>query len=101
MEKNILVAAATAKEIDPFIKSLRQHPFTNNHIDILVSGVGLTASTYHLGKQLELKKYDLAIQAGVAGSFDVQFPPGTVVAIKQDTIADQSVVELKKLKTLF
>ncbi|HEX6171908.1 MAG TPA: futalosine hydrolase, partial [Chitinophagaceae bacterium] len=48
-----------------------------------------------------LKKYDLVIQAGVAGSFDLGIPLGAVVAIKQDTIADQSVVELKKLRTLF
>lgn len=101
MGKNILVAAATAKEINPFIKSLKENRFSTNNIDILISGIGLTASTYHLAKQLALRKYELIIQAGVAGSFDVNLPPGTVVAIKQDTIADQSVVELKKLKTLF
>ena len=101
MGKNILVVAATAKEIDPFIQSLKENQFNTNNIDILVSGIGLTATTYHLFKQLELRKYELVIQAGVAGSFDVRTPPGSVVAIKQDTIADQSVVELKKLKTLF
>ena len=101
MGKNILVAAATAKEINPFIQLVREGHFTRNNIDILISGIGLTASTYHFTKQLELKKYNLVIQAGVAGSFDLQIPPGAVVAIKQDTIADQSVVELKKLKTLF
>ncbi len=101
MGKNILVAAATAKEIGPFIETIKKDPFSKKNIDILISGIGLTASTYHLAKQLELKKYNLVIQAGVAGSFNLQIPPGEVVAIKQDTIADQSVVELKKLKTLF
>ena len=101
MGKNILVAAATAKEINPFIESLKESQFNTNNIDILIHGIGLTASTYHLIKQLELKKYALVLQAGVAGSFDVKIPPGTVVAVKQDTIADQSVVELKKLKTIF
>ena len=101
MGKNILVAAATAKEIGPFIETLRQGLLNKNNIDILISGIGLTASTYHLTEQLKLKKYGLVIQAGVAGSFDLQTPPGAVVAIKQDTIADQSVIELKKLKTLF
>jgi len=100
MGKNILVAAATAKEINPFIELIRKEKF-NNNIDILVSGIGLTASTYHFYKQLALKKYDLVIQAGVAGSFDLRIPLGTVVSIRQDTIADQSVIELKKLKTLF
>jgi futalosine hydrolase len=99
MGKNILVAAATAKEIGPFIELTRAGAFTN--IDILITGIGLTATTYHLTKQLALKKYGLVIQAGVAGSFDLKTTPGQVVAIKQDTIADQSVVELQKLRTLF
>jgi futalosine hydrolase len=99
MGKNILIAAATAKEISPFIESTRAGKFTN--IDILITGIGLTASTYHLTKQLSLKKYDLVIQPGVAGCFDLNINLGQVVAVKQDAIADQSVVELEKLKTLF
>ena len=99
MGKNILLVAATAKEINPFIELTRTGGF--NNVDILISGIGLTASTYHLAKQLALKKYRLVIQAGVAGSFDLKIPLGSVVAVKQDTIADQSVVELQKLKTLF
>ena len=99
MGKNILVVAATAKEINPFIELTRTGNINNT--DILISGIGLTASTYHLAKQLALKKYDLVIQAGVAGCFDLRIPLGTVVAVKQDAIADQSVIELQKLKTLF
>ncbi|TMI88444.1 MAG: futalosine hydrolase [Bacteroidetes bacterium] len=99
MGKNILVVAATAKEINPFIELTRTGDINNT--DILISGIGLTASTYHLAKQLALKKYDLVIQAGVAGCFDLRIPLGTVVAVKQDAIADQSVVELARLKTLF
>src|SRR6187455_2081676 len=100
MGKNILVIAATAKEINPFIELTRTGDLKNN-IDILISGIGLAASTYHLAKQLALKKYDVVIQAGVAGGFDLRIPLGAVVTVKQDTIADQSVVELQKLKTLF
>jgi futalosine hydrolase len=99
MGKNILVVAATAKEINPFIELTRTSDI--NNADILISGIGLTASTYHLAKQLALKKYDLVIQAGVAGCFDLKVPLGAVVAVKQDAIADQSVIELQKLKTLF
>ena len=99
MGKNILVAAATAKEIAPFIALTRTGQFIN--VDILITGIGLTTSTYHLCKQLALKKYDFVFQAGVAGSFDLNIPLGEVVAVNQDTIADQSVVELEKLRTLF
>jgi len=99
MGKNILVVAATAKEIHPFIELTRTGDF--NNADILISGIGLTASTYHLAKQIALKKYDLVIQAGVGGCFDLRIPLGAVVAVKQDAIADQSVIELQKLRTLF
>ncbi len=99
MGKNILVVAATSKEINPFIELTRTGNI--NNADILISGIGLTASTYHLAKQLALKKYDLVIQAGVAGCFDLRIPLGAVVAVKQDAIADQSVIELQKLRTLF
>ena len=99
MGKNILVVAATAKEINPFIELTRTGNI--NNVDILISGIGLTASTYHLIKQLALKKYDLVIQAGVGGCFDLRIPLGAVVAVKQDAIADQSVIELQKLRTLF
>ncbi|HEY5969464.1 MAG TPA: futalosine hydrolase [Chitinophagaceae bacterium] len=99
MGKNILVVAATAKEINPFIELTRTGDI--NNADILISGIGLTASTYHLAKQLALKKYDLVIQAGVGGCFDLRIPLGAVVTVKQDAIADQSVIELQRLKTLF
>lgn len=103
MGKTILLVAATAKEIAPFIDSMKNDFSQNNNynIDILISGIGLTATTYHLAKQLALKKYDWVLQAGVAGCFDLNIPLGSVVTVKQDTIADQSVVEMKKLKTLF
>lgn len=103
MGKNILFIAATAREITPFIELMKSDSkqFVNRNIDLLISGIGLTASTYHLARQLQLKKYDMVIQAGVAGCFDLSVPLGTVVAIKQEAIADQSVIELQKLKTIF
>jgi futalosine hydrolase len=97
---NILLIAATAKEIEPFFEYYRNTRKPQN-IDILITGIGLTATTYRLLKQLQLKPPDLVIQAGVAGCFDKKIPLGTVVAVKKETIADQSVIELKKLKTLF
>ena len=97
---SILLIAATAKEIEPFLKQHRNSKKIPD-VDILITGIGLTLTTYHLIKQLQLKQPGLVIQAGVAGCFDKQLPLGSVVIIKQDTIADESVVELKRLKTLF
>ena len=89
-------------EIKPFLLRYREEPdLFRQEIDVLITGIGLTATTYHLSRQLSIKKPSLVIQAGVAGCFDKRIPLGTVVSVKQDTIADQSVVELKQLKTLF
>ncbi len=103
MGKNILIVSATTKEIEPFLNTMRKNAglVCGHTIDVLISGLGLTSATYHLAKQVILKKPQLIIQAGVAGCFDTKTTLGTVVAVKQDTIADESVIELKKLKTIF
>src|SRR5215813_5346014 len=97
---NILLAAATAKEIEPFFEYYRNSK-RPQFIDVLITGIGLTSATYHLLKQVQLKRPDFVIQAGIAGCFDKKISLGTVVAVKRETIADQSVIELKKLKTIF
>jgi len=100
---NCLLIAATTKEIEPFLAWLQTPKAAENKTlpDVLITGIGLTATTYHLTRQLQLKKYDLVIQAGVAGCFNKNISLGSVVAVKMDTIADQSVIELQQLKTLF
>lgn len=96
----VLLTAATAKEIGPLLEEYRNsNKF--QEVDVLITGIGLTSTAYHLTRQLHLKKPELVIQSGVAGCFDKKMPLGSVVVVKQDTIADQSVIELKKLKTLF
>jgi futalosine hydrolase len=100
---NCLVVAATVMEITPFLEQYREEKnwIPDLEIDILITGIGLTATTYSLTRQLRMKKPDLLIQIGVGGCFDTAIPLGSVVAIKQEAIADQSVIELDKLKTLF
>jgi len=103
MGKNILVIAATHLEIQPFLRKSGQggNVIKQYDVDVLISGIGLTATTYRIVSQLKLKSYDLVIQAGVAGCFDREADLGEVFVVSQDTIADQSVVELNTLKTLF
>ncbi|MEO5682975.1 MAG: futalosine hydrolase [Chitinophagaceae bacterium] len=100
---NYLLIAATSKEITPYLAWLQTIPAgkKNNLPDVLITGIGLTATAYHLTRQLQLKKYDLVIQAGVAGCFNRKLSLGSVVVINKDAVADQSVIELKQLKTLF
>jgi futalosine hydrolase len=99
-----LLVAATALEIAPFLEHYRNQPdfpAGDLHPDVLISGVGLAATTYSLTRYISVRRPDFIIQAGIGGSFDPAFPPGTVVAISRDTIADQGVVEKGELKTIF
>jgi futalosine hydrolase len=96
-----LIIAATAGEIAPFINAFRQDPASFGSIDILISGIGLTATTWSLTRQIGIKRPDLVIQAGIAGCFQPSVQLGTVFVVKQDTIADLGVTEKNKLKTIF
>lgn len=100
---NILLSAATPFEILPFLEYYR-HAHTKlpggHSIDVLLTGVGLTATTYALTRQVRLKRPVLIIQAGMGGCSDRQIPLGTLFAIKQDRIADQGVTESKKFRSL-
>ena len=100
---NCLVVAATSMEITPFLEQYRAKRglFANIEIDVLITGIGLTATTYSLTRQLNIKRPDIVIQAGVGGCFDNAVPLGSVLAIRQEAVADQSVIELDTLKTMF
>jgi futalosine hydrolase len=75
----LLLCSATELEIKPTIEYLKQ---TNNQIvDILITGVGLTAATYALTKKLLTKKPDFILQAGVAGCLDDSLPLTKIVEI--------------------
>ena len=43
----------------------------------------------------------MVVQAGVAGCFDANIALGSVVIVKKEAIADESVIEVEKLRTLF
>jgi futalosine hydrolase len=100
---NCLVVAATVMEIMPFLELFRAKNGFPSTIDpdILITGIGLTATTYSLTRQLQIKRPDIIIQAGVCGCFDRAIPLCSVLAIKQEAIADLGVIEHGQLKTLF
>jgi len=96
---NCLLVSATPFEIAPFLEKRAKNNAPAP--DVLVSGIGLVATAYAVTRQLQLRKYDVVLQAGIAGCFDRQLPLGSVVSISRDTIADQGVVEDGILKTVF
>ena len=84
----ILVVSATEFEIKPFILSNFTSAGEGNTVDILITGVGIASAIYRLTKAVLKKKYDVIIQAGIAGTFTKKIKPGDVVYIEQDCFAD-------------
>ncbi|HEY5392221.1 MAG TPA: futalosine hydrolase [Hanamia sp.] len=91
---NLLLVAAAELEIAPFLK-------TNYLADILITGVGIPSTIFHLTKKLITKKYDLVIQAGISGTFNDQLSLSEVVMVKKDTFGDIGIEEKGKLYSLF
>jgi futalosine hydrolase len=94
----ILIVAATPFELAPLLacfndagnESLAGLSFRLNEstLDVLISGVGIHATSFALGSQLAQYKYDLAINLGIAGGFDQSRPLGESVLVSADRFAD-------------
>ncbi len=91
---NLLLVSATEFELKPFLQG-------NEKVDVLITGVGIPNTIYHLTKKLAKKNYDLVIQAGIAGTFNEQILKGSVVMVKQDTFGDVGMEEKENFSTLF
>lgn len=57
-------------------------------IELLITGVGMVATAFALGRHLAVNKYDLAVNLGIAGSFDRNIALGDVLEITVDTFAE-------------
>ncbi|ANH79878.1 futalosine hydrolase [Niabella ginsenosidivorans] len=94
---DLLIVAATKLEIPSVIQFSKKQ----DHVDVLISGIGGVATSYALTKALAKKKYDLLIQAGIAGSFSKEMALGTTVVVGADCFGDLGVVENKERKSVF
>lgn len=93
----ILLAAATEGEISPLKAHLEQHwkqlpgdGFEKGvySVTLLITGAGMVAATYALAKTLQTGSYDMAIQAGIGGSFNRDIRLGDIVAVQSDRFGD-------------
>jgi futalosine hydrolase len=91
----ILVVAATAPEIAIFQSKLPAN------VQTLVTGVGMTATTYALAKHLQTHQYDLVLQAGVGGSFNRSLALGSLVFVTQEHIGDLGAEDHEEYIDLF
>ena len=95
----ILVVAATAVEVESLKSEVlsRESEVGNEAKDsglktfdfeLLITGVGMVATAFALGKHLAVNTYDLVVNLGIAGSFDRNIALGEVVEITEDTFAE-------------
>ena len=92
----ILIVAATKEEI-----SVLEDIKDSSHIlDFLISGPGMVSTAYELTLKLSTNRYDLAINCGIAGSFDRSISMGEVVSVKHDIFSELVVEDGDKFLSL-
>jgi futalosine hydrolase len=96
----ILLCAATTFEIGPAISYIKQKKLEHK-ITVLITGVGLTAATYSLTKEVFNRPPQLTIQAGVAGCLTKNFELTKTVVVKNDSIGELGVFENEQFKNIF
>jgi futalosine hydrolase len=94
----ILVVTATDGEVAPLVASLTPVPGRSSRlksythemhaVDVLTTGVGAVATATWCSGVFARERYDLVLNAGVCGSFRPGLPPGSVVHVTTDRIAD-------------
>lgn len=96
------IVAATLFEIEPLRQYLDKNFQTSanwtfqkgdNTVQLLITGVGMTATGFALGQYLSQVKTDLIINAGIAGAFDKNLKIGEVVLVEKDRFGDLGVEE--------
>jgi len=89
----ILLVAATEAEIQPVLQFLEENytqsrpfNFQNNQqsINVLITGVGMVATAYQLGKTIASQPFDFVINAGIAGAINRDLEIGDVVQVTAD-----------------
>lgn len=96
--KKILLVAATSAEIMPLLRHYHLDDISigksiaiqkeKYSLQLLVTGVGMVNTAYHLTKHLGTFRPDLILNAGIAGSFTEKIAIGAVVRIGEDFFAD-------------
>ena len=95
----ILIVSATQFEIQPFLEVAANYP----DCDTIITGVGMVATAFELGRVLHENKYDLLINIGIAGCLDRNLKIGAVVQVISESLVelgaedDQQFIPIEQL----
>jgi futalosine hydrolase len=88
----ILVVAATSFEVESLKSEVGSQgsdsKLKTQDLELLITGVGMVATAFALGKHLATHQYDLSINLGIAGSFDRDIALGEVVEVVEDSFSE-------------
>jgi futalosine hydrolase len=100
----ILVVAATALEVGSLMSEVRSRidepELKTLDFELLITGVGMVATAFALGRHLATHQYDLVVNFGIAGSFDREIAIGEVLEIKEDTFAELGAEDADEFLTI-
>ncbi len=107
----ILIVAATWLEVKlladelEFVEEtthlIKRYRLNEIEIDILITGIGTTFTSFHLTNTLHSKKYHFVINVGIAGSLTSELVIGDVVSVVSDEFADLGIEKENEFLTLF
>lgn len=88
------IVAATEFEIRPVIDFIQQQQAGSLHeFVVLITGIGILSTTYHLTEQLRQGSFSCLLQAGIGGCFSEKFWLADVVLIQEEVVGDLGVEE--------
>lgn len=88
LELAALVGRLTPTSSPASSERLRTFTHLSHHVDVLTTGVGMTATGVWCARVLARQSYDLAVNLGVCGSFNPARPPGAVVHVVSESIPE-------------
>lgn len=98
----ILIVAATRAEISSLCShfGLPEGDFTENPgFDVLITGVGMTATAFALGRHLSAA-YHLVVNLGIAGCYEWKYPLGSLLNITHDTFSELGAEDKDEFLTI-
>ncbi len=107
----ILIVAATWMEVKLLVDEmvlvdenshfLKHFQLNDTEVDILITGIGTTFTTFHLTNTLKDKNYQAVINIGIAGSLTPELKIGDVVNVVSEEFADLGIEKEEEFLTLF
>ena len=80
---------------------LKKYSFDDIEIDVLITGIGVTFTTFHLTNALAANNYNLVLNIGIAGSLTKELEIGEVVNVVTEEFGDLGIEKENEFLTLF